>query len=208
MLDLPYYSLLETQLDGIPLVVSRTGWTGEVGYEIYLRDGSRGDDLWENVMQAGKAHNIKPTGPSEIRRVEAGILNWGQDISLVDNPYEVGLGWLVDEHKEADYIGKQALRRTKQDGVKRKLVGVEVHGEPFRSWLPESWPVTKDGARVGDLTACAHSPRLKKNIGYAMVPVEHAKRGTELAVVTPWGERAATVVKKPFIDPSKDIPKG
>ncbi len=207
VLDLPYYSLLETQLDGIPLVVSRTGWTGEVGYEIYLRDGSRGDDLWENVMQAGKAHNIKPTGPSEIRRVEAGILNWGQDISLVDNPYEVGLGWLVDEHKEADYIGKQALRRTKQDGVKRKLVGVEVHGEPFRSLLSRYWPVRKNGRTVGRLTVLVHSPRLEKNIGYAMLPIEDARLGTTLTLTSPSGDRTGTVVRKPFIDPRKDTPK-
>src|SRR5262245_36948237 len=95
VLKLPYYYFLETNLDGIPVVVTRTGGTGEVGYEIYLRDGSRGVELWERVMEAGKPHNIKPTGPSDIRRIEAGILNWGADMTLETNPYEVGLGWLV-----------------------------------------------------------------------------------------------------------------
>ncbi|HET7088469.1 MAG TPA: glycine cleavage system protein T, partial [Anaerolineae bacterium] len=126
VLELPYYTFLETKLDGIPVIVTRTGWSAEVGYEIYLRDGSRGVELWERVMEAGKPHNIKPTGPSDIRRIEAGILNYGADMTLENNPYEVGLGWLVDEDKEADYIGKQALRRIKAEGVKRKLVGVEI----------------------------------------------------------------------------------
>src|SRR2546427_1266087 len=122
--QLPYYYFVETNLDGIPVIVTRTGWTGEVGYEIFLCDGSRGVELWERIMEAGKPHNIAPTGPSDIRRIEAGILNWGADMTLANNPYEVGLGWLVDVDKKADFIGKQALKRIKANGVTRKLVGV------------------------------------------------------------------------------------
>ena len=110
-LQLPYYWFIQTALDGIPVVVTRTGWSGEVGYEIYLRDGSRGDELWERVMEAGKPHEIRPTGPSDIRRIEAGIFNWGADMTLENNPFEMGLGRLVDEGKAQDYIGRDALRR-------------------------------------------------------------------------------------------------
>lgn len=207
VLELPYYHCMEATLDGIPVVVTRTGWTAEVGYEIYLRDGSRGDDLWAKVLEAGKPYNIRPTGPSEIRRIEAGILNYGSDMTLENNPYEVGLGWLVDLDKEADFIGREALKRIKAEGVKRRLVGVEIHGEPFQGLLQEFWPVRRSGQRVGHLTVLVHSPRLKKNIGYAMVPAEHAKLGTELEVMAPSAERKATVVRKPFIDPRKEIPK-
>jgi aminomethyltransferase len=207
VVGLKYYYFIETKLDGIPVVVTRTGWTAEVGYEIYLRDGSRGVDLWERVMAAGKPHNIKPTGPSDIRRVEAGILNWGADMHLDTNPYEVDLDRLVDDGKKADYIGKKALADIKAKGPKRKLVGMEIAGDPIEFNMTK-WPVSKDGKRIGQATSALYSPRLKKNIGYAMVPIEHAALGTVLQVDVPGvGQRSATVVTRPFIDPKKDIPK-
>jgi aminomethyltransferase len=204
--QLGYYYFLETALDGIPLVLTRTGWTGEVGYEIYLRDGSRGDDLWERVMAAGKAYQLRPTGPSDIRRVEAGILNWGADMTLENNVYEVGLDRLVDEAK-ADYIGRDALRRIKAAGVRRHLVGVEIEGSPIE-FNATRWPVRTGGRPLGQVTSALYSPRLRKNIGYAYVPSESAGLGTRLSVLLPSGERAATVVPRPFLDPHKAIPKG
>jgi aminomethyltransferase len=206
-LDLSYYWFLETTLDGIPVIVTRTGWTGEVGYEVYLRDGSRGDELWERIMEAGKPHAIRPTGPSDIRRIEAGILNWGADITLDDNPYELGLDRLVDEKKAADYIGRDALRRVKAAGVKKRLVGVEIDGPPV-GFNATKWQVTAGGQPVGRITSALFSPRLKKNIGYAMVPVKHAALGTRLVVeILEAGARTATVVEVPFVDPDKAIPK-
>ena len=207
VLDLQYYYFLETEIDGIPVIVTRTGWSGEVGYEIYLRDGSRGDELWERVMEAGKPHNIGPTGPSDIRRVEAGILNYGIDITLDTNPYEVDLDRLVSLDQEADFIGKEALKKIKAEGVKRKLVGVEIDGERLDLNVTR-WPVTRDGAQLGNVTSAVYSPRLKENIGYAWVPIEHTGAGTNLTITLPNGdERSATVVLKPFVDPKKEIPK-
>ena len=207
VLGLKYYYFLETSLDGIPVVVTRTGWSAEVGYEIYLRDGSRGDDLWERIMAAGRRHDIHPTGPSDIRRVEAGILNWGADISLDDNVFEAGLEWLIDEGKPGDYFGKDALRAIRAGGVKRKLVGVEIDGEPVE-FNATKWPVRVGGELIGRVTSAIWSPRLKKNIGYAMVGAAHLANGTVLSVEVPGsGARRATVVPKPFIDPKKEIPK-
>lgn len=204
---LGYYWFVETSLDGIPVVVTRTGWTGEVGYEIYLRDGSRGDELWERVMAAGRPHQIRPTGPSDIRRIEAGILNWGADITLDTNVYEVGLERLVDERKAGDYLGKEALRRIKGAGVRRTLAGIEIAGDRIE-FNSTKWPVSAGGRSVGHVTSAIHSPRLEKNIGYAFVPVEHAALGTRLVVSIPEvGDREATVVPRPFIDPQKAIPK-
>ena len=204
--SMPYYGFSEASLDSIPVVVTRTGWTGEVGYEIYLRDGSRGDALWERVMTAGKGYQIRPTGPSDIRRIEAGILNYGADMTLADNPYELGLGWTVDLDKAQDFIGRAALRRIKAEGVRRKLAGIEIEG-PAIEFNETKWAVRHDGRPVGQVTSAIHSPRLKKNIGYAMLPLPLAEVGTTLILTTPWGDRGARVVPKPFIDPKKAIPK-
>ena len=207
VLGLKYYWFLETKLDGIPVVVTRTGWSGEIGYEIYLRDGSRGDELWERIMSAGKPHNIHPTGPSDIRRVEAGILNWGADMTLEDNVYQSGLEWLIDEGKSSDYIGRDALRRIKQQGVSRKLVGIEIAGAPV-AFNTSRWPVSAGGKTVGRVTSAIWSPRLKKNLGYAMLPTAHTSLGSEVQIELPGGEtRSAKVVQKPFVDPKKEIPK-
>jgi glycine cleavage system aminomethyltransferase T len=204
---LPYYHFVETALDGIPVVVTRTGWTGEVGYEIYLRDGSRGSDLWDRVMAAGRPHQIRPSGPSDIRRIEAGILNWGADITLDNNPYEVGLARLVDDGKATDFIGRAALQQIKAAGVQRKLVGIEIGGGRIDLNMTK-WPVKAAGAIVGNVTSAVFSPRLGKNIGYAFVPVAHAELGTRLSVVVAdREEREARVVTRPFIDPDKTIPR-
>ena len=207
VLDLKYYWFLETRLDGIPVVVTRTGWSGEVGYEVYLRDGSRGDELWERIMEAGKPHQIHPTGPSDIRRVEAGILNWGADMTLEDDVFQAGLEWLIDENKSADYIGKAALQRIRQAGVSRKLVGIEIAGDPV-AFNTSKWPVAAGGKTVGRVTSAIWSPRLKKNLGYAMLPSSLTAVGSTVQVEIPGaGARSATVVVKPFVDPKKEIPK-
>jgi glycine cleavage system aminomethyltransferase T len=187
--------------------VTRTGWTGEVGFEIYLRDGSRGEELWERIMEAGRPYQIRPTGPSDIRRIEAGILNWGADITLDDTPYHVGLERLVDDAKTADYVGREALARVRREGVTRRLAGVEIAGEPL-DLNPEKWPVLAGGEVVGRVTSAVWSPRLGRNIGYAMLPTAHAAPGSVLEVDVATGERrAATVVTMPFLDPAKQIPK-
>ena len=203
---LRYYRCWEGDLDGIPVVVSRTGWTGEVGFEIYLRDGSRGLDLWDRVMEAGGPHQIRAIAPSDQRRLEAGIFNYGNDMGIRDTPFHVsGMERLVE--LRAEFIGKEALQRVADEGVDRKLVGVEIGGEPFRLWLEEPWAVRRDREVVGKLTSASHSFRLKKNIGYAWVPIELAAPGTEVELVSPDGPIPAVTAPLPFIDPNKDIPK-
>jgi aminomethyltransferase len=207
VLEMKYYYCMEADLDGIPVVITRTGWTGEIGYEIYLRDGSLGSDLWERVMEAGQPYNIAPTAPNDIRRIEAGILNYGSDMTLDNNPYEVGLGWLVELEQDADFIGKAALQKIKTEGIQQKLVGVEIQGDPLPAWPEEFWPVHQNGDEIGHMTAAVYSPGLERNIGYALLPIEHTRLGTGLEIDTPWGIAEATVVRKPFVDPKKDIPK-
>ncbi len=206
VLALRYYWFSETELDGIPVIVTRTGWTSEVGYEVYLLDGSRGEELWERIMEAGRPYQIRPTGPSDIRRVEGGIFNWGADMSHENNPYELGLDRLVDLDTEAPFMGKEALRRIAREGVQRKIVGVEIGGDRLEM-NDTRWPVALDGRRVGEVTSALYSPRLERNIGFAWVPTTDSSIGTRLEVETPAGTRPATVVAMPFVDPGKEIPK-
>ncbi|MEX0834255.1 MAG: glycine cleavage T C-terminal barrel domain-containing protein [Actinomycetota bacterium] len=205
VLDMKYYWCEETDLDGIPVVISRTGWTAVVGYEIYLRDPSRGDDLWEKILEAGKPHNIRVTPSSDIRRIEAGIFDYGSDLSIDTNPFEaMGLERLVEE-QEADYIGKVALERIRREGVTRKIVGIEIEGDP-QGQPPDHLPAFSGGERVGYVTDIAYSPRLEKNIGYVWVPIDLAEPGNELAVESPQGTLKGKTASVPFIDPKKKVP--
>ena len=207
---LRYYRCAEASVDGIPVVVSRTGWTGEVGFELYLRDTSRGDELWRLVEEAGAPFGIRAIAPSEARRIEAGIFNYGSDMGLEDTPFHVtGLERLVDLDTDAGFIGKEALRRVAVDGVDRKLVGIGIDGEPMtdEGALNESWPVLAGSDTVGRVTAGAWSPRLERNVGYAWVPIDRSEPGAELTIASPTGPRRAVVAALPFVDPGKEIPR-
>ena len=204
--DMKYYFCWQGELDGIPVVVSRTGWTAEIGYEIYLRDSSKGAELWDKVLAAGKPYEIRAIAPSDQRRLEAGIFNYGNDMGVQDTPLHVtGMERLVEF--SADFIGKDALRKVAADGVERKLVGIEMGGDPFRMWLEDFWPVKHDGKVVGTLTSASHSFRLKKNIGYAWVPIALAEPGNEIEFESPDGPVPGVTAELPFIDPKKDLPK-
>jgi len=215
VLEVPYYSFMEAKLDGMDVVVTRTGYSGEVGYEIFLYDATRnGMRLWDTVLEAGGPHGLEVIGPCHIRRIEAGILAYGADMWLDTNPFEVDMGysWMVDLDQEADFVGKDALRRIKAEGPRRKLVGVEIAGPSLGTYVDNEmvdfFPVLLgDRGPVGQVTSACWSPRLEKNIGYAMLPVELAEFGAELEVETPRGRSAAVVVPKPFYDPAKTIPK-
>ena len=205
ILDLKYYWLRRVELDGIPLIVSRTGWSSELGYELYLQDSSRGDELWEKIMAAGQPLGLKPGHTSSIRRIEGGMLSYHADADISTNPFELGLDRLVNLEIEADFIGKAALRRIRDTGVSRKQVGLVIDGAPLTGPNTTFWAITRNGAAVGKVTSAIHSPRLMQNIALAMVAVEHAALGTEVEIVTPSGTRRATVVERPFHDPRKTL---
>jgi glycine cleavage system aminomethyltransferase T len=207
ILDLKYYWWRRAEIRGIPVVVTRTGWTSEVGYELYLLDTSRGTELWDALMEVGRPYNVKPTGPSDIRRIEGAIFNWGADMTYENNAFEMGLERLVDFGVADDAsISIAALRRIQKAGVTRRIVGVELEGEPFPALNNVKWPAAHDGEDVGKVTSAIWSPRLERNIGYCWVPTALAAEGTKLDVETEWGRRRATVVAMPFVDPEKRIP--
>ncbi len=208
ILDLRYYYWTHAEIAGAPVVVTRTGWTSEVGYEVYLTDGTKGTDVYEAIMKAGYKYRIKPTGPSDIRRIEGAIFNWGADMTYENNAFEMGLERLVDLDtlSEDDCISIAAYRRIQKRGVTQRINGVELDGDPFPALNSVKWPVVEDAARIGKVTSAIYSPRLQKNIGFAWLPVEGSTRRVKVDVESEWGKRTATVVEMPFVDPNKQIP--
>ena len=205
IMDLRYYWLREVELDGIPLVVSRTGWSSELGYELYLRDGSRGDELWEKIMAAGQPYGLKPGHTSTIRRIEGGMLSYHADADIHTNPFELGFDRLVDLEMEADFIGKAALRRIREEGVRRKQVGLRIEAPRLTGPNTTFWPVRRGGEAVGKVTSAVYSPRLAQNIALAMVSAEQAEPGTQVEVEMRSGTARATIVERPFFDPKKKL---
>ncbi|MGB1952398.1 MAG: glycine cleavage T C-terminal barrel domain-containing protein [Candidatus Puniceispirillum sp.] len=203
--DLRYYWLTELEFEGIPLVVSRTGWSSELGYEIYLRDGSKGDQLWEAIMKAGAPFGLKPGHTSSIRRIEGGMLSYHADMDIDTNPFELGLDRLIDLDMDADFIGKTALTKIRQQGVTRRQVGLVIDGAPLAASNTTFWPVESDGQVVGKVTSAIYSPRLQQNIALAMLDIAYADIGTEVFAKTSVGRLPVTVVPKPFYDPKKQL---
>ena len=207
--SVPYYGVMASTLNGVDVMISRTGFSAEVGYEIYLFDATRNADMmWNAVKEAGQEFNLKVIAPSHIRRIEAGILSWGQDMDVETNPYEVGLGWQIDFSKD-NFIGKEALQRIHQEGVTEKLVGLRMGGEPITWYNEDFYLVHADGAPQGYVSSAFWSPALDTNIALAMMPVDYAGEGTKLQVALPKdGLVDAEIVPVPFKDPKKQIPLG
>jgi len=205
---LKYYWLEEFELNGIPLIISRTGWSSELGYEIYLRDGSRGNELWDHIMEVGKPMGLVPGHTSTIRRIEGGMLSYQADMDYTVNPFELGLGRLVDLEMNADFIGKKALKKIKSDGIKRTQVGIEISCTPLKHPNTSYWPIMVGSEEVGYITSAVYSPRLDKNIALAMMDVNHSAIDTAAETTTPEGNFPIKVVQKPFYDPKKKITSG
>jgi len=204
--DLKYYWTGKFEIKGIPVVISRTGWTAVQGFEVNLLGYDAGVDLWNAIMEAGEEFNIRPIAPCEARRIEAGIFNYGSDIRLENNPFEVmGLERLVEEQSQ-DYIGKDALEAIRKNGVKRKLVGIEIEGDELRAEMSEYWPVHIGGKQVGHMTDAVWSPKLEKNIGYVWVPIESSTPGTKVDIESENGSLVGATAAIPFVDQKKEVP--
>ena len=203
--NLKYYWLKEIVLQRIPLVVSRTGWSSELGYEIYLRDGSKDNQLWEMIMQAGKNFNLKPGHTSSIRRIEGGMLSYHADADIHTNPFELGLDRLINLDSDYKFIGKEALLKIKKNGIKRKQVGIRIDCEPLQGPNSTFWPILKEGVKIGKITSAVYSPRLKKNIALAMILKEYSNIGTLVSIETSKEIFDAEIINKPFYDPNKKI---
>ncbi len=200
--SLGFFRLRETELDGIPLVVARSGWSRQGGFEFYLLDAARGDDLWERVMHAGTPFGIAPAAPNTIERVESGLLSYGNDMTIANNPLEIGLDKFCDLDQPFDFIGKAALQEIRRAGVRQKLVGLTM-GEERLPGNENWWPVlADDGTVLGKVTSAVFSPRLQRYIGFALLATEHAVTGNVVRIDSAHGELAGRVGPACF-----DIPR-
>jgi aminomethyltransferase len=204
--DIKYYWCDRFDIRGTPVVISRTGFTAAPGFEVNCLDFARGGDLWNAVLEAGEEFGIRVAAPSMAKRIEAGMMNYGSDMTIENNPFQImGLERLVEEQPQ-DYVGKAALEQIRREGVKHKLVGIEFEGDSFGIDPSDSWPVFHGGTEVGRVTDAVWSPRLSRNIGYVWVPVELAEPGTKLDVESQHGPLVGTTAAIPFVDPKKQVP--
>ena len=202
--DLGYYKAEQTSLDNIPMVIARTGWSGELSYELYLQDRKLGNDLFEKVYKAAEEFSGRVIAPNSIRTIEGGLLSYGSDFGREHNPFTIGFGRLVDVDQEIDFIGKDALKKIKNEELKEKLVGLEIDGDPLIKAPENFWPVNNNDIKVGRISRAAFSPRLKKNIGLAILDIDFTLEGTEVLAVTPYGDLNAKVVKLPWYKAEKN----
>ena len=202
--ELGYYKAKQTSLKDIPMVIARTGWSGELSYELYLQDRKMGNKLFEIVYEAAQEFNGRVIAPNVIRSIEGGILSYGGDFGREHNPFTIGLGRLVNLDQEIDFIGKAALKAIKEKGLTEKLVGVELEGEPIFKAPENFWSVKSNNKKVGRLSRAFFSPRLKKNIGLAIIDIDFAEEGTTVSVASPNGDLTSKVVSLPWFQADKE----
>ena len=197
--ETPYYRCVWTELDGVKLLVSRTGWSGEFGYEVFLTDASRGTWLWETMFAAGENYGAKPAAPNQIRRMEGGILSYGTDMDDSINPFQLGFGRMVNFDTPDDFVGRAALERIAEEGVSELMTGARISGEPV--WgNPDFYPVFQGERQVGVLKSMSYSPRFGSNLGFVFVESAMAEPGTELTIDIDGDVRTAVTEPIPFVD--------
>jgi len=205
--QMKYYDLIHAEIAGCPCVISASGFSTELGYEIYLMDATKNaEKMWNTMLDAGLKHNLKVIAPGHHRRIEAGILSYGADMDIEVNPFECGQGWQVDLTKES-FVGKEALAKIKAEGVKHKLAGLRMGGDPITWYMSDFYHVLDKGELVGYCTSAWYSPTQQSNIAFAMLPVDLTTIGTELEVALPTKYSStptvpATVEKTPFRAPA------
>jgi glycine cleavage system aminomethyltransferase T len=195
--DMKYFWFREAELDGIPVLLARSGWSKQGGFELYLRDGKRGADLWSRVKDAGATYGIVPGAPSDVERVESGLLSYGADARNGVNPFEAGLGNFVNLDRSDEFVGKAALRRIAEEGVQRRRVGFVVGGDRI-SGISESHDVYLGQDVAGTVTEAVYSPRLGKNIAVGMLASGVADDELQLETDFGDGRRPVTVAALPF----------
>ncbi len=190
---IPYYGLMEAEVAGVSVLISQSGFTGEKGYEVYVRDASvNAERVWYRIREVGEAHGLKVIAPAHHRRIAAGILSWGQDMDFETSPFQVNLAYQVPRRKATDYIGKSELERQRAEidagrfPFKLKLAGLRLGGKPITDYANDFWLVRDgEGTRVGYLTSPWWSPELDTNIALGYVPFELSEVGTQLSVELP-----------------------
>ncbi len=178
---LRFFRFRETEIDGIPLVVARSGWSKQGGFEIYLRDGTFGAALWDRIVDAGLSYGIRPGTPNLIERIEGRLISYGSDVTLEHDPFEAGLEAFCDLDKPAEYLAHEALSARRARPPLRRLERVVVGGkraDPNGDFLP----LHVAGRAAGRISSMAYSPRLERNVALAMVATGLGQRGLQVTL--------------------------
>ena len=189
---LRFFRFRETEIDGIPVVVARSGWSKQGGFEIYLRDGARGGDLWDRIQAAGRPYGIRPGSPNLIERIESRLLSYGTDVTLADDPFMAGLDAYCDLDKTTEYLAREALAARRGQPPVRRLERVVIAGERIEPNLA-LLPLHAAGSSAGHVTSAAYSPRLARNVALAMVATECGE-GALRVTLEDGSERKVTIV--------------
>jgi aminomethyltransferase len=201
---IPFYGMAETRLCGVPVVLTRTGYTAELGFDIYV-DVPRAAAMFEGLWHAGRAEGLLLCGSQAlaIRRIEAAILNVGQDFDFRHTPFDVGLGWMVNLTK-GDYVGRAALERAKAAGAPRRIAGLRLDSVFVAS---QGDVVTSGGRPVGRVTSATWGPTVEASLAMAMFEGPAPAEGTRLSIEHEGASLAATVAPMPFLDPKRTLAK-
>ena len=205
--SLKYYWFKQFTFNHTELIISRTGWSSELGYEIFLTDSKVGNELYEHIMKIGEPMGLKPGHTSTIRRIEGGMLSYHADMTINTNPLELGMDKFIDLNNDFDFIGKDALIKIKNDGIKRKQVGLYLDNKRMNGPNTRFWNLLYNNKIVGKITSAVYSPRLEKNIALAIVDIDYSNLNQKLIVDDGNSEFNAVVVNKPFYDPNKNLTK-
>ena len=205
--DLKYYWFKQFTFNNTELIISRTGWSSELGYEIFLTDSKVGNELYEHIMKIGEPMGLKPGHTSTIRRIEGGMLSYHADMTINTNPLELGMDKFIDLDNDFDFIGKDALIKIKNNGIKRKQVGLYLDNKHMDGPNTRFWDLMHDDIMVGKITSAVYSPRLEQNIALAIININYSNLNQKLIVNDGNSEFNAMVVNKPFYDPNKNLTK-
>ena len=206
VLDLGYYRWMHVEMLDQQFILSRTGFSSEVGFELFFLGQDGGSEIWNHILEIGKPFGLTPGSPNRIRRIEGGVLDYGSDMTITENPFEVGLGKRIDFEK-GDFIGRDALMKMAQETQARTMCGAFLDGPALTKNNEHRWAVYHGGKKVGAMTSAVHSPRLDRNIGYVLLDSDYAGSDQTFTVETAEGERNLTLTSMPFIDPDKEIPR-
>ncbi|WP_107497959.1 dimethylsulfoniopropionate demethylase [Thalassobius sp. I31.1] len=186
--DIRFFRYKRLPFQGRDLVIARSGYSKQGGFEIYVEGGDIGMDLWQALFAAGADLNVRAGGPNLIERVESGLLSYGNDMTAAHTPFDCGLGKFVNS--DADYIGRVALEQARAEGAKWRLCAVEIDGDPVPA-CDRHWAITRDGARLGQVTSATWSPDQNTNVAIGMVQADRFATGADVEVKTQDGTRKA-----------------
>jgi glycine cleavage system aminomethyltransferase T len=191
--DIRFFWFTDETIAGTPVKLARSGWSGQGGFEIYLQDSAKGNDLWDVFWEAGQKYGLRAGSPNIIERLETGLKSYGSEMTIDSDPFEAGLEQYMDLDKDAEYMGREALARVAKSGPAKRLVNLAVDGTQLDA-LRSVWHVLDDDdSDIGIVTSRAWSPRFNANITFAIIRAEHAEVGTRLRVNADGEIRGATV---------------